>query len=197
MNEIIINVDPNLFLTNGLVTPITTETRTLSNGKQASCYKIITKNIPTDHQMGPWCPINISDDASAGGIWLENGEVHDVDGAFVENMADFYNDDTWKMYDANGNIYITDTQEECEAAANPNVGPEYQNFCVECLPSYVTDLTYTYYIPVTPQALTPVSFGSALDDCRGHYDETRGYHYHIAAAGSNSFLGCFKGAYAN
>ena len=106
------------------------------------------------------------------------------------------------MYDADGNIYVTDTEQECEDAANPNVGPEYQNFCVECLPSYVTDLTHTYYIPITPQALTPISFDSALDYCGGHYDEIRGYHYHVADAGSNSFFGCsednpFKGAYAN
>ena len=201
-NETIIDVDPNLFLTDGLVASITTETRTLSNGEQASCYKIISKNIPTDHEMGPWCPSHITDDASLGGIWMENGEIHDVDGAFVEDMHIFYHDNTWKMYDADGNIYVTDTEQECEDAANPNVGPEYQNFCVECLPSYVTDLTHTYYIPITPQALTPISFDSALDDCGGHYDEIRGYHYHVADAGSNSFFGCsgdnpFKGAYAN
>jgi len=202
INETIIDVDPNLFLTEGLVASITTETRTLSNGEQASCYKIITKNIPTDHEMGPWCPSHITNDASLGGIWMEYGEIHDVDGAFVENMHIFYSDDTWMMYDDDGNIYVTDTEQECRDAANPNVGPEYQNFCVECLPSYVTDLTHTYYIPITPQALTPVSFESALDDCGGHYDEIRGYHYHVAAAGSNSFFGCsgdnpFKGAYAN
>ena len=200
INETIIDVDPNLFLTDGLVTSITTETQTLSNGEQASCYKIITKNKPTDHKMGPWCPSHISDDASLGGIWMEHGELHDVDGAFVENMHIFYDDNTWKMYDANGNIYITNTQQKCEAAANPNVGPEYQNYCVECLPSYVTDITNTYYIPITPQELTPVSSDTTLDDCGGHYDEIRGYHYHVADPGSNSFFGCsgnnaFKGAY--
>jgi hypothetical protein len=62
-------------------------------------------------------------------------------------------------------------------------------------------LTYSYH-QLNPQALTPVSFESALDDCGGHYDEIRGYHYHVAAAGSNSFFGCsgdnpFKGANAN
>ena len=36
-----------------------------------------------------------------------------------------------------------------------------------------------------------------LDACGGHYDETRGYHYHAAAAGSNSFIDCLAGAYAN
>lgn len=34
---------------------------------------------------------------------------------------------------------------------------------------------------------------SDLDSCRGHRDETRGYHYHAADAASNSFLGCLSG----
>ena len=34
---------------------------------------------------------------------------------------------------------------------------------------------------------------SALDSCRGVYDEVRGYHYRVADAGSNSFIDCFKG----
>ncbi|MBZ0269192.1 YHYH protein, partial [bacterium] len=33
-----------------------------------------------------------------------------------------------------------------------------------------------------------------LDECRGHVDDVRGYHYHVADAGTNSFLGCFRGA---
>ena len=32
-----------------------------------------------------------------------------------------------------------------------------------------------------------------LDACRGHADELRGYHYHVAAPGTNSFVGCFRG----
>lgn len=102
--------------------------------------------------MGPWCPDNISDNASAGGIWLEDGEVYDVDGAFVKNMAAFYNDTNWMMYDANGDIYVTETEEDCINAANPNVGAAYENFCVECLPSYITDLTQTWVIPIHPVA---------------------------------------------
>ncbi len=35
-----------------------------------------------------------------------------------------------------------------------------------------------------------------LDDCRGHYDEVRGYHYHVDAAGTNNFINCLQGAYA-
>ncbi len=34
---------------------------------------------------------------------------------------------------------------------------------------------------------------SDLDACRGHTDAVRGYHYHVAGAGENMFLGCFHG----
>lgn len=34
---------------------------------------------------------------------------------------------------------------------------------------------------------------SDLDNCRGHTDDIRGYHYHTASAGENTFIGCFKG----
>lgn len=32
-----------------------------------------------------------------------------------------------------------------------------------------------------------------LDDCRGHTDAERGYHYHAAGPGENLFIGCFHG----
>ncbi|MEY3242584.1 MAG: hypothetical protein RIR11_4023 [Bacteroidota bacterium] len=287
------NVNPLLFLEDGTNVKISTISCTLSNGTSSTCYKIISTSMPTDHDMGPWCPNNISDDASAGGIWLEDGEVYDVDGEFIKNMATFYNDNTWLMYDALGNIYTTETQADCAAAANPNVGAEYKNFCVECLPSYVAGLTQTYVIPVKPvklnqsipfggmggppgggggpsvrgvafngvrfdapaptnailNAYTLAPFDDAgghinlmagyhyhaatgvstkivqcdnhapmigyaldghgiyahlnkdgiqptdLDACRGHYDDTRGYHYHVDYAGKNNFINCLYGAY--
>lgn len=34
---------------------------------------------------------------------------------------------------------------------------------------------------------------SDLDECRGHTDAERGYHYHAAAAGENRFIDCFSG----
>ena len=292
-SEVVIDVDASLFLTEGQT--ITTVSCTLSDGTSTTCYQIVSSSTPADHDMGPWCPTNISDGAEAGGIWLEGGEKYDVDGAFIQNLATVYGDNTWQMYDANGDIYVTETQEDCANAANPNVGEEYKNFCVECLPSYVADITQTYLIPVTPVKLdNPAQFGGGgppgqgqtgpsvrgiafngvrfdapaptdailgaytlapfddagghinlaagyhyhaatglttqivqndghaamigyamdghgiyelldsdgneptdLDDCRGHYDDTRGYHYHVAAAGTNSFIDCLGGAYAN
>ncbi|MGJ8593423.1 MAG: YHYH protein [Aquaticitalea sp.] len=290
--DLVVNVDASLFLTNTSAVTITTVPCTLSDGTVTECYQIVATSSPSDHEMGPWCPNNISDDASAGGIWLEGGQVYDVDGAFIENMATFYNDSNWQMYDANGDIYTTETQEDCANAANPNVGAEYENFCVQCLPSYVANLTQTYLIPITPvKQSSAISFGGApgpgstqgpsqrglafngvvfdapaptdailgaytlapfddagghinlnagyhyhaatgvstqiaqtdshsamigyamdghglyarldvngdeptdLDACRGHYDETRGYHYHADAPGNNNFIDCLYGAY--
>ncbi|MEQ8416646.1 MAG: YHYH protein [Imperialibacter sp.] len=285
---IVVDVDPSLFLEG---TTVTTIDCTLSDGTKTTCYQIVA-STPTDHDMGPWCPDNIADGAEAGGIWLENGEVYDVDGAFVANMANFYNDDTWLMYDANGDIYVTKTEDDCINAANPNVGVAYKNFCVECIPDYITELTQTWLIPTTPVKLTTsasfagmgpgasgpsvrgiafngVEFSASapvdnilgaytlapfddagghinvhqgyhyhaatgvstqvaqsdghaamigyamdghgiyaqlnedgnepsdLDSCRGHYDDTRGYHYHVDAPGSNNFINCLHGAYIN
>ena len=290
-NETVVKVLSSNFLSGGLAEPITIVSRTLSNGTTADCYKIVTKSTPSDHNMGPWCPTNITDDASKGGIWLEGGNVYDVDGAFVKNLASFYKDNTWQMYNSStGAITRTTTQAECQAAANPNVGVAYKNYCVECLPSYVSTLTKTIYIPVTPVKLSsPLSFGmgpgasgpstrgiafngvvfdapapvnailgaytlapfddagghinlqagyhyhaatgkttkiaqsdghaamigyaldgfgiyerlsatgteySDLDASRGHYDATRGYHYHVDKAGSNNFINSLAGAYA-
>jgi hypothetical protein len=288
----IISVEMSYFTSVNPNITVTTVACTLSDGTATQCYQIVTNSTPTDHEMGPWCPNNITDDATAGGIWLEGGEVYDVDGAFIENLASFYGDNTWQMYDANGNVFVTATEEDCINAANPNVGAEYKNFCVECLPSYITNLSQTYLVPITPvlqttpeyfamgpggpgssvpstrglalngiefsapapvnnilvaytlapfddagghinvhqgyhyHAATGVSFSISqsdrhagligyamdghaiynrfddhgneptdLDDCRGHYDEIRGYHYHVDAAGNNNFINCLKGAY--
>jgi len=288
----VIDVDQDLFLADGSNFTINIVDCALSNGTSSSCYQIITNGMPTDHEIGPWCPNNITDGADAGGIWLEGGEVYDVDGAFIQNMATFYNDDKWLMYDSNGDIYTTETEDDCANAANPNVGAEYENFCVECLPSYITDISQTYLIPITPVkldnavnfamgrmggdapsvrglAFNGVRFDAAaptdailgaytlapfddagghinlaagyhyhaatgvsteisqsdghapmigyamdghgiyaqldangeepsdLDECRGHYDEIRGYHYHVDYAGTNNFINCLGGAYAN
>lgn len=281
----VLEVDPDLFLEGTTVSIVPC---TLSNGTSTTCYQIVA-GIPTDHQLGPWCPDNISDGAEAGGIWLDNGKVYEVDGEFVKNLASFYNDNTWKMYDSDGNIYKTTSLDDCINAANPNVGAAYKNFCVECVPEHITGLTRTWLIPTKPVKLNASasfsgpgsSFGASvrgiafngtefsasapvnnilgaytlapfddagghinvhqgyhyhaatgvsttiaqadghagmigyamdghgiyaqlnedgteptdLDGCRGHYDEVRGYHYHVDAPGANNFINCLFGAY--
>lgn len=222
---VVINVVSSNFLAAGLREPITIVSKTLSDGSTADCYKIVTTSLATDHTMGPWCPSNIVDDASKGGIWLEGGEAYDVDGAFVKNMATFYKDNTWMMYDATtGKITKTSTKTECQEAANPNVGAQYKNYCVECLPSYVADLSHTYYIPVTPKkASSPIACGNGpmstgpssrglafngvvfdapaptsiilaaytlapFDDAGGHINLAAGYHYHAATGLTTKIL---------
>lgn len=145
-----VEVNPDYFNSANAKNIITKVQCTLSDGSKTECYKIISNSTPTDHRMGPWCPTNISDDAEAGGIWLEKGKVYDVDGAFIKNMGDFYKDNNWRMYDDDGKIYVTATEQDCINAANPNVGEAYKNFCVECLPSYITNVSKTYLIPVKP-----------------------------------------------
>lgn len=104
---------------------------TLSGGAKTECFPITVSGSPQDYTPGPWCPTNISQGAEAGGIWLENGEVHDVDGDFIANLAEFYGDTNWQLFDEDtGDIRYTGTLEACEAAARPDVAEEYQNYCV-------------------------------------------------------------------
>jgi hypothetical protein len=199
----------NLFSEAQLIADPTIVDCTLSGGAQTHCYSIIVKAEPTAYTPGPWCPTNITDTAESGGIWFVEGEAVDVDGAFIKNLAELYGDTKWNLYNKDtGAISYTGTLEACEAAARPDVDPEYQNHCVQCLPEYMSDdASVTYVIPVVPQAAEQTfqtnTSGSGLafngvrldgpapvdailsaytiapfDDCGGHVNTHVGYHYH-------------------
>lgn len=70
-----------------LAGPITEVPCTLSNGEDTTCYRIAIQGEPNDHAVGPFCPRHIDDGPEAAGIWLESGEVYDVDGAFIVGLA--------------------------------------------------------------------------------------------------------------
>lgn len=283
VDDVIIEVNPSYFLQAGLAESITKVSKTLSNGSTVDCYKIVSNNTATDHIQGPWCPTNINDGNDKGGIWFEGGKIYDVDGPFIKNLAAFYSNATWKLYNPlTGEINVTATKEACLAAARPDVDPAYKNYCVQCQPSYFPGIKKTYYIPVKPikaktttalmgpgiivglafnginfdpPAPTQAILGAytlaplddagghvngatgyhyhaatgkstkikqtdghaamigyamdgygifelldesgnepiSLDASRGHYDSIRGYHYHVAFAGSNSFIKSFRG----
>ncbi len=127
---------------------------TLSQGTKTQCVKITVPINSADHTMGPWCPRNIADTKDKAGIWIDSEKVYDADGKFVENLASFYQDSQWKMYDpGSGKINVTESREACLAAARPDVDPKYQNYCVECSPGFVEDTTaQSYLIPVQPKA---------------------------------------------
>jgi len=126
---------------------------TLSAWTQTECYKFtVAPDATIDHEIGPWCPRNMSDTEIAWGIWPDNWQIYDVSGEFIENLAVFYSDDAWKLYDTvTGEINVTDTQVSCEWAAKPNVEEEYKNHCVECQLSYMDEVpNVTYTIPMNP-----------------------------------------------
>ena len=127
---------------------------TLSDGSESTCWQIITKTLPTDHDAGPWCPENVADGAEAGGIWPEDGTAHDVTGEFLSNLATFYDDAGWDMVNDDGAINRTETLEECEGAARPDVDPSLQNHCVQCLPEHIdASVENTHLIPRFPSCL--------------------------------------------
>ena len=95
---------------------------TLSGGAKTKCLSITVKGVSPDQRMGPWCPRNIADGADKAGIWLDGGKVYDADGAFVRDLASFYDDETWQLYDPKtGAINVTETKAACLAAARPDV----------------------------------------------------------------------------
>lgn len=315
-----IAVNPSLFIKHTENLNIETVECTLSNGTKTQCLKITTKSIPTDHETGPWCPEKITDSDENGGIWFKDGKLYDVDGEFIKNLAQLYDDDKWQLYDENGNVFKTKTEEDCIQLKGAKLVDKFTNYCIECLPEYTKNITRTVTIPLNPIKLEkPISLAKKgqpnaprngeprpprpdhdhdhnlehnpnhrprvpntrgiafngvifdgpaplhiilsgytipalddagghvnldhgyhyhattgktkkitqsdghapmigyamdgfglfnltnedgslpkdLDECRGHYDEIRGYHYHVDKAGNNNFINCFSGAIVN
>lgn len=207
LDKKVVAVDPSLFFKESLVTEIKEEECVLSEGTKTLCYRIVVKSEPKEHKMGPWCPETVDDTKEKGGIWFRDGTIYDVDGPFIKNLATFYSDSEWKLYRDDGSIKVTKSQEACEAAARPDVAAEYNNYCVECSPSFYKSIETTYLIPSVPVyktrttelirdgigiAFNGVGFDppapvdaildahtlAPLDDCGGHVNPHKGYHYH-------------------
>lgn len=125
---------------------------TLSGGTQTKCLSLTINAQPVGFEIGPWCPTSIEDGPEKGGIWLHDGNVVDVDGAFIQSLPERYNDSNWQLFDPKtGKVRVTDTKIACESAARPNVAEEYQNYCVECEISYLPEgETSTFVIPLEP-----------------------------------------------
>ncbi len=146
-------VNLDLFFDGAIEGDVTTEDCTLNGGTETTCYAITIAGYPASHDIGPFCPRSTDDDASAGGIWFDGNEVYDLDGQFFVDLPDTYGDDNWQMYDAEGNIFYTETAEEFDAAARPDVDPDLQNHCVEGQLEFLEGgeaIPSTVLIPVTP-----------------------------------------------
>ena len=160
-----LSVVPANFLAAGLKSSIATVSCTLSGGTTTSCYQIVTVGAPADHAVGPFCPTNVyadvanktlSTDSSAVGMWIESGKTYDLTGQFIANLATFYGNSNWQLFDpTTGKVNVTDTQALFEAAAVPNVPLALNKHCVEGKMSYVGGgISRTILIPVTPVALS-------------------------------------------
>lgn len=146
-------VDIGLFFDGAIDGDITTEDCTLSGGTETTCYRITVAGFPASHDVGPFCPTTINDGADAGGIWFDGTGVYDLSGEFFVNLAELYGDDNWLMYDEDGNILVTETAEEFDAAARPDVDPSLQNHCVEGALEWLENgepIPTTVVIPTTP-----------------------------------------------
>lgn len=124
---------------------------TLSGGTITQCMSIEVKSS-TEHEQGPWCPNNIGDGIQEGGMMFYDGEVYGIDGAFVKNLAQFFNDKQWQLFNPKtGAINVTRTKAACAAAAKPDVEKAYTNYCVQCQVAYMGDkLSTRYVIPINP-----------------------------------------------
>ena len=146
-------VDINLFFDGALAEDVVTEDCTLSGGTETTCYSITVAGYPASHDVGPFCPDTITDGADAGGIWFDGNGVYDLSGEFFVGLAELYDDDNWLMYDEDGNILVTETAEEFEAAARPDVDPSLQNHCVQGALEWLENgepITTTVMIPTVP-----------------------------------------------
>jgi len=146
-------VDIGLFFDGALAEDVTTEDCTLSGGTETTCYNITVTGYPSSYDVGPFCPETITDGADAGGIWFDGTGVYDLSGEFFVGLAELYDDDNWLMYDEDGNILVTETAEEFDAAARPDVDPSLQNHCVEGALEWLENgepITTTVVIPTVP-----------------------------------------------
>ena len=119
------------FLENALVKDITIKNCTLVNGTQSTCKSITVSGYPSNYEAGPFCPRTTADSKETTGIWLDGENIYNLDGEFIKKLPEIYDDEKFVLYDSSGNVNITDTQEEFDGAAKPQVEEEYKYNCVE------------------------------------------------------------------
>jgi hypothetical protein len=136
----------------------------LSGGTDSTCILITLKPTPTEHKGGPCCPRTISDLASAGGIWLEAGNVYNVDGVSQKTYV-------IPMHP----IVAKDTQ---RLSPQLGIGIAFNGVKSDG--------------PVPVKAILGAFTLAPFDTCGGHVNPHAGYHYHAAKLGQNQINGCFR-----
>jgi len=203
-------IDTSLFFDGALAEDATVVDCTLSDGTETTCYEITIVGYPVNHDVGPFCPETTSTSADDAGIWFDGNGIYDLAGSFILGLAELYNDSNWQLYNDDGSVNVTETAEEFELAARPNVDPSLQNHCVEGRMEWLDNgepVQTTVTIPVNPVLADSATTGSnwgvtlngviiaaaapvdailsaytiaAFDDCGGHINPVEGYHLHGA-----------------
>ena len=93
--------------------------------------------------------------------------------------------------------------DDCGGHLNPVSGYHYHAVTSDCLTE--VDHHDDHHAPLIGYALDGFPIFARLDahgdepvdldTCGGHFDEERGYHYHVGEAGGNQILGCLQGEY--
>lgn len=176
------------FLDGSLTKAITTEDCTLSNGKEATCYRIEVTGSPVNAKIGPFCPESTSSTADDSGIWLDGEKVYNVDGKFIMDLSTIYKDVKWKLFDDSGKVKVTDTKEAFQGAARPDVLEAYKYHCVEGMWEW-TETTK----PVPTSILVPVKpvMANKSSSPRGNLGVTVNGLVISAAAPVDAILGAY------
>ncbi len=187
-------IDVAYFDSAGLVSDPQIVDCTLQNGDASQCAEFVTKYLPDNLEIGPFCPETIYEE---GGIWEWDG---DEPGLYRLNEEFFtmLTEQGYEFYDAEGNVYIGDPAGELVAGVNN---------CLSATADETVEMTVC--IPLQPvMAETPTDLGTvaqvglaidavpifadapsvlqtghlpALDICGGHIDPGGWYHWHATA----------------
>lgn len=154
------------FAEGAIVGDVATAECTLSGETITTCSTFTISGAPATYSPGPFCPDTITTPAEEVGIWFDGNGTYDLTGEFIKNLATFYNDDQWHMYDDLGQVKVTDTQAAFQGAARPDVNPQYQNHCVEGRVEWLTNgesITKSVVIPTTPVVAAGSSTAQSSD----------------------------------
>lgn len=159
-------VEAAKFLDGSLSDAIAEEACTLTDGTETTCYRINVTGTPVDTTIGPFCPKTTSSTAEESGIWLDGSKLYDADGAFILDLATIYGDAKWKLYDDQGNVNVTDTKEEFQGAARPDVQDNLKYNCVEGKYEWTNTgkaVPISMLVPKTPMKASSASTTSGGD----------------------------------
>jgi len=172
---------------------------TLQNGVATQCAEFVTKYLPDNLEIGPFCPETLADE---GGIWEWDGNEPGLY-RLNEDFFTMLKAQGFDFYDADGNIYIGDPAGALVAGVN------------NCLSATADEtIEMTVRIPLQPMmAETPTNLGTvaqvglgidavpifadapsvldrghlpALDLCGGHIDPGGWYHWHATTTDIDS-----------